>query len=104
MVFALSCIARPRRAQPRRRRRRSRPHTGEANMPSTVIADMRYDPQDRILSIRFRPSGRRYDYFKVPFEDYDALRHARSKGQYFNRHIRDQYDCALVEEAEEEDS
>lgn len=67
-------------------------------MPSTVIADMAYDPRHRILSIRFRPSGRRYDYFKVPFEDYDALRHARSKGHHFNLHIRNQYDCALVEE------
>ncbi|HEV7276132.1 MAG TPA: KTSC domain-containing protein [Devosiaceae bacterium] len=67
-------------------------------MPSTVIADMDYNPRHRILSIRFRPSGRRYDYFRVPFEDYDALRHARSKGQFFNRHIRDQYDCVLVED------
>lgn len=67
-------------------------------MPSTVIADMNYDPASRILSIRFRPSGRRYDYFKVPFEAYDALRHAPSKGQYFNQHIRNQYDCDLVED------
>jgi hypothetical protein len=67
-------------------------------MPSTVIADMDYDPRHRTLSIRFRPSGRRYEYFGVPLEEYDALRHARSKGQFFNRHIRDQYDCALVED------
>ena len=48
-------------------------------MPSTVIAEMNYDPRGRILSIRFRPSGRRYDYFEVPFEAYDALRHALNK-------------------------
>ena len=70
-------------------------------MPSTVIAEMNYNSRRRILSIRFRPSGRRYDYFEVPFADYDALRHARSKGQFFNLHIRNQYDCALVEEAAE---
>lgn len=60
-------------------------------MPSTVIADMAYDPETQTLSIWFRPSGRRYDYLEVPSAVFDALRHARSKGRYFNAHIRDGY-------------
>jgi hypothetical protein len=66
-------------------------------MPSTVIADMGYDPQHRTLSIRFRPSGRRYHYFEVPSEAWEALRQARAKGRFFNLHIRNRYRCALVE-------
>lgn len=60
-------------------------------MPSTVIADMAYDPETQTLSVWFRPSGRRYDYFEVPSAVYDALRHSPSKGRYFNAHIRDGY-------------
>lgn len=60
-------------------------------MPSTVIANMAYDPETQTLSVWFRPSGRRYDYFEVPAVEYDALRHSPSKGRYFNAHIRDSY-------------
>lgn len=60
-------------------------------MPSTVIADMAYDPDTQTLSVWFRPSGRRYDYLEVPAVEYDALRHSPSKGRYFNAHIRDSY-------------
>lgn len=60
-------------------------------MPSTVIADMAYDPDTQTLSVWFRPSGRRYDYFEVPATVYDALRRSPSKGRYFNAHIRDGY-------------
>ena len=61
-------------------------------MPSTVIADMAYDPETQTLSVWFRPSGRRYDYFEVPSAVYDAVRHSPSKGRYFNAHIRDDYE------------
>lgn len=60
-------------------------------MPSTVIADMAYDPDTQTLSVWFRPSGRRYDYLEVPAVAYDALRHSPSKGRYFNAHVRDSY-------------
>lgn len=60
-------------------------------MPSTVIADMAYDPETQTLSVWFRPSGRRYEYFEVPSAVYDALRQSPSKGRYFNAHIRDGY-------------
>jgi hypothetical protein len=60
-----------------------------SDMPSTVIADMAYDPETQTLSVWFRPSGRRYDYLEVPAIEYDALRRSPSKGRYFNAHIRD---------------
>ena len=60
-------------------------------MPSTVIADMAYDPETQTLSVWFRPSGRQYDYFEVPVAVYDALRRSPAKGRYFNAHIRDGY-------------
>jgi hypothetical protein len=63
-------------------------------MPSTVIADMAYDPATQTLSVWFRPSGRRYDYFEVPTVTYDALRRSPSKGRYFNAHIRDEFEFA----------
>ncbi|OQX66439.1 MAG: hypothetical protein B6A08_20495 [Sorangiineae bacterium NIC37A_2] len=66
-------------------------------MPSTVIADMAYDPDTETLSVWFRPSGRRYDYFEVPAAVYDALRRSRSKGRYFNARIRDAYPFAKAE-------
>jgi hypothetical protein len=66
-------------------------------MPSTVIADMAYDPETQTLSVWFRPSGRRYDYFEVPVAVYDALRQSPSKGRYFNAHIRDGYEFTQSE-------
>jgi hypothetical protein len=70
------------------------------HMPSTVIADMAYDPETQTLSVWFRPSGRRYDYFEVPAVEYDALRHSPSKGRYFNAHIRDSYPFTQSDRAE----
>ena len=42
------------------------------------------------LSIWFRESGR-YDYYGVPENVYTAFLSARSKGSFFNDHIRDRY-------------
>lgn len=50
---------------------------------------MAYDPDTQTLSVWFRPSGRRHDYFEVPAVAYDALRRSPSRGRYFNAHIRD---------------
>lgn len=60
-------------------------------MPSTVITDMAYDPANQTLSVRFRPSGYRYDYFEVPAATWDALRRAPAKGRTCNAHIRDSF-------------
>jgi len=60
-------------------------------MPSTSISKTAYDPATRILSVWFVTSGKRYDYEGVPPETYDALRHAFSKGRFFNKNIRDHF-------------
>lgn len=59
-------------------------------MPSTVIRSYRYDPVRRELSIEFQ-SRRRYTYSDVPAETHTALKAAFSKGEFFNRHIRDNF-------------
>ena len=59
-------------------------------MPSSVILDFHYDPAERRLDILF-VSRRLYSYHDVPPEVARAMSHAFSKGEYFNRHIRDRY-------------
>ncbi len=65
-------------------------------MPSHAVKDIVYDAAARTLSVTFVASGRRYLYRDVPFETYDAFRHAFSKGHFFNRHIRDRYPHDLL--------
>lgn len=59
-------------------------------MPSTVIDSFSYRECDAELVVKFR-SGRCYAYASVPKTVYDELRHAPSKGSYFNTSIRDRY-------------
>jgi len=61
-------------------------------MPSTVLRRFFYELQKRELTVEF-VTGRRYRYFDVPPEEVDDFRAAFSKGTYFNRHIRDSYQC-----------
>ena len=59
-------------------------------MPSSVIRSYRYDAARRELGVVFR-SERRYTYIDVPAETYAAMKAAFSKGEFFNRHIRDKF-------------
>jgi hypothetical protein len=59
-------------------------------MPSSVIRSYRYDRARRALDIVFQ-SRRRYTYRDVPETIYEAMKAAFSKGEFFNRHIRDHY-------------
>ncbi|MFN4016892.1 MAG: KTSC domain-containing protein [Reyranella sp.] len=59
-------------------------------MSSSVIRSYRYDRRRRALDIVFQ-SQRRYTYLGVPEETYDAMKAAISKGEFFNRHIRDNF-------------
>lgn len=65
-------------------------------MPSTAISRIEFDPETGTLDIWFRESGRRYRYYDVPARAYEAFRRATSKGRFFNSHIRDRYDFALI--------
>jgi hypothetical protein len=60
-------------------------------MPSSVIRSYDYDPVEQRLDIEF-VSGRRYSYRDVPESLFDAMRRAASKGGFFNRYVRDDYD------------
>ena len=67
-------------------------------MPSSAVRDIEYDPESRVLRVTFVPTGKRYAYRQVPHAIYDAFIHAFSKGTFFNRFIRDEFDFELVEE------
>jgi hypothetical protein len=70
-------------------------------MPSTVIRRFMYVPETRELTIEF-VTGRRYIYSDVPKVDVDEFRAAFSKGEHFNRHIRNSYPCRELTPAGEE--
>jgi hypothetical protein len=70
-------------------------------MPSSVIRKHAYNAETETLSIWFVPSGKRYDYFDVPPELYEAFRLALSKGRFFNIRIRDHFRSREVDEADE---
>jgi lysyl-tRNA synthetase class 2 len=59
-------------------------------MPSSAIRRFDYDPQRRRLDIGF-VSGGTYSYFDVPEAVAIGLRGARSKGRYFQQHIRGRF-------------
>jgi hypothetical protein len=74
----------------------------EEVMPSTLIRDSRYDPRSRTLSVWFVTNGKRYDYRDVPPETYGAFRKAFSKGRFFNREIRGNYEYRQVDDQNED--
>ncbi|CAN5750535.1 hypothetical protein BH11PSE3_BH11PSE3_23710 [soil metagenome] len=59
-------------------------------MPSSVIRFYRYDAAKRELVVIFT-SGLKYRYSDVPAEIHNGLEDAESKGEFFNRQIRDRY-------------
>ena len=65
-------------------------------MPSTSLRDIAYDPDRRVLDVTFISSGRRYRYFDVSLDEYEQLRHAFSKGAWFNTHIKPLHDYELL--------
>jgi hypothetical protein len=67
-------------------------------MPSSVIRSFRYLPRDHQLEIVF-VTGRRYRYLEVPEHIHTAMRQAFSKGEYFNRVIRDHFAFVRLEDA-----
>jgi hypothetical protein len=65
---------------------------------SAAITRISYDAANRILSVWFRETGLRYDYFDVPREEYDAFLDASSRGAYFTANIRDRYKTERIGE------
>lgn len=59
-------------------------------MPSTVIRFYRYESERCELLVVFQ-SGLKYVYGDVPPDIVAGLDAAFSKGEFFNRHIRDKF-------------
>ena len=64
-------------------------------LPSATLTSAAYDAPHSILLLEFR-TGATYQYFQVPPAIYQELLSAPSKGQYFNRRIRDQFLCSRL--------
>lgn len=56
---------------------------------SSVLSSVAYS-DDGILQLQFR-NGTAYQYFAVPCAVWQGLLAAQSKGEYFNRYIRDRF-------------
>lgn len=70
-------------------------------MINQAITGAWYIQARRELDLLF-PSGRRYRYANVPAEIAERFAVAESKGQFFNRHIRNLFPCReLGEELEQ---
>jgi len=64
---------------------------------SSQIRSVGYDPAEHVLEIEFH-SGGIYRYFGVPAEVHAALLRARSRGKYFEAHIKGAYLCEMQED------
>ena len=64
-------------------------------MPSSVIADLAYEPERERLVVTF-VTGRVYEYRGVPADVVASFETAFSKGAFFNTAIRDNYPCREI--------
>ena len=64
-------------------------------MPSSVVSSFHYNEKSHTLRVIFI-SGMVYDYINVPPEVYAAMKRARSKGTYLNRHIKDHFEFKKI--------
>lgn len=62
----------------------------KSNMPSSVVGRMEYFNDTQTLRVTY-VSGIMYDYLKVPFTEYEAMKNAFSKGTYLNQNIKTKY-------------
>lgn len=62
---------------------------------SSVLRSIGYDISTATLEVEFY-SGSIYTYRNVPPEIHAALMSAASKGQYFDKAIRETYNCQRV--------
>lgn len=59
---------------------------------SEAMTAVGYDAGSRRMKIRFQ-QGHSYDFCNVPPSIHEGLMSATSKGTYYNRYIRDRYQC-----------
>lgn len=71
--------------------------TIRTRLESSSIAEISYRPDTGLLEVRYRRTGRTYDYFDVPQDVYLALMDADSKGAFLNQVIKPNYEYARVD-------
>jgi hypothetical protein len=64
-------------------------------LQSSMMTFVKYDDDACELDITFT-SGKTYRYLEVPVEIYEGLLDAESKGEFFNDHIKDEFNFAEV--------
>lgn len=62
---------------------------------SSMMRSAGYDETHAVLEIEF-VTGHVYRYHAVPQREWRGLMEARSKGRYFDAHIRDKYPASRV--------
>jgi len=65
------------------------------DVDSSNLRSVGYDKQKHILEIEFNNKGV-YHYFEVPFDIYEGLIGAESKGKYFWKNIRREFEYERV--------
>lgn len=60
------------------------------SVTSTNIRSIGYEPSSQTLEVEFN-SGKVYQYYDVPEDEYDGLMNASSHGKYLNQHIKGVY-------------
>jgi hypothetical protein len=63
---------------------------------STFLSAVGYNPETRILYLRFTSHSTLYAFYEVGKDVYDALLGSDSKGTFFNQNIRDHFTYTRV--------
>ena len=63
---------------------------------SSNIKFMYYESDNETLDVGFK-NGTVYQYFAVPLDVYEDFRHAKSKGKFFHKYIRSEFEFKKYE-------
>lgn len=66
------------------------------SVTSSYLNTIGYDEHTMTLEIEFA-GGKTFQYLRVPIDKFDGLRAADSKGRYFRKEIKGQYETEEVE-------